>query len=41
MSTLVSAEKIVVLRRGEIVQTGTHRELIGEDGYYKELMLIQ
>jgi ABC-type multidrug transport system fused ATPase/permease subunit len=41
MSTLVSAEKIVVLRRGEIVQTGTHRELIGEDGYYKELMLMQ
>ncbi len=37
VSTARNADKIIVLDQGEIIQQGTHNELINTDGYYKEL----
>jgi ABC-type multidrug transport system fused ATPase/permease subunit len=41
LSTIQSADLILVLDRGEIVQRGTHRELIEREGLYKRLNLAQ
>ncbi len=37
LSTTQDAKRIVVFNNGEIVDTGTHFELIGKDGIYKDL----
>ena len=37
LSTIRSADKIVVLNRGEVVETGTHDELMAGDGLYTHL----
>lgn len=37
VSTVQNADRIAVLRNGQIVEYGTHNELIDRDGYYKEL----
>ena len=37
LSTTQDAKRIVVFNDGEIVDTGTHFELIGKDGMYKDL----
>jgi len=39
--TLAEADVILVLERGRIVQQGTHKELIGQDGLYKRVWEIQ
>lgn len=41
LSTIRHADKIIVLKNGEIVETGNHRELIEANGYYKSLCEIQ
>lgn len=41
VSAARNAGKIIVLDAGEIVQKGTHQELLGTEGYYKELYLKQ
>lgn len=41
VSSAKSADKIIVLKDGEIYQEGTHSELVNKDGYYKELYLKQ
>ena len=37
LSTVINSDKIVVLQRGEIKETGTHQELINKNGIYKSL----
>ena len=42
LTTIKKADKIIVLERGEIVETGTHTELIKiQGGYYNKLHEIQ
>ncbi len=37
ISSVKNADKIIVLDKGEIIQQGTHFELVNINGYYKEL----
>ena len=41
LSTIEKADRIVVLQKGEIVEIGTHAELLGMDGIYAQLHRIQ
>lgn len=41
LSTIQHANKIVVIDRGEIVETGTHAELLMANGVYKKLFDLQ
>ena len=41
LSTVEKADRIVVLRDGEIVETGDHAELIARRGYYSALYEMQ
>ena len=37
ISSIKNADKIIVINDGEIIQQGSHNELVNIDGYYKEL----
>ena len=37
VSTVRHADNIFVLERGEVVEEGSHSELIGQGGYYADL----
>lgn len=41
LSTIVKADLIIVLNEGEIVEQGTHAELIEKNGHYKHLYDLQ
>ena len=41
VSSAKNADKIIILEDGEILQQGTHNQLVNEAGYYKELYLKQ
>lgn len=41
LSTVVNANKIIVLNNGRIVECGDHNELIKKDGLYRHLYLMQ
>ena len=41
ISSIQNLDKIIVLNDGEIIQSGTHNELIEQEGYYKRLYLSQ
>ena len=41
ITTLSTADKILVLEHGRLVQQGTHEELIKVDGLYKRIADIQ
>jgi subfamily B ATP-binding cassette protein MsbA len=41
LSTIISADMIVVLDKGQIVQQGSHQELLQQHGLYKELHDMQ
>ena len=41
LSTVQKADQIAVLEQGQVVEVGTHYELLQKDGYYKRLYLMQ
>lgn len=41
ISTVEQADRIIVLREGEIVEQGTHEELSAGSGYYKQVLEMQ
>lgn len=38
LSTILSADRLIVLKNGRVVQTGTHEALMGQPGFYRELV---
>ena len=41
LSTILDVDEILVLKQGEIIERGTHLELIQQDGYYSNLFHLQ
>jgi ATP-binding cassette, subfamily B, bacterial MsbA len=41
LSTVRHADEILVLQRGEVVERGTHDQLVAQNGYYKRLVDMQ
>jgi ATP-binding cassette subfamily B protein len=41
LSTIREADKILVINHGEIIERGTHRELLAQHGFYHDLYLAQ
>lgn len=41
LSTIQHADNIIVLSQGEIIESGTHQELLSKNGYYHKLYLLQ
>jgi ABC-type multidrug transport system fused ATPase/permease subunit len=41
VSALRRTDRIVVMQKGEIVQQGTHEELMTQPGYYRRLVQLQ
>lgn len=41
LSTIQQADNIIVLEKGEIVESGNHDELLSKDGYYTQLHKMQ
>jgi len=41
LSTIRKADKIVVMEKGRVIQSGTHHELLEKGGTYKKLYELQ
>ena len=41
LSTIVNVDNIIVLDGGKIIETGTHEQLLGQNGIYKNLYNVQ
>jgi len=41
LSTVIKADKIIVLNKGEIIERGSHTQLINKKGYYWKLYQLQ
>ena len=41
LSTIRSADELLVLRDGQIIERGTHKELLAADGFYHDLYMSQ
>ena len=41
LSTITHADKIIVMDKGEIKETGTHKDLLSNDGIYAKLIKLQ
>lgn len=41
LSTIKNADQIIVMKQGHVVESGTHEELLEQDGLYKSLYSVQ
>jgi ATP-binding cassette subfamily B protein len=41
LSTIQNADKIIVLEKGKIIESGSHQELLDHDGHYRKLFELQ
>ncbi|MDF2873951.1 MAG: transporter related [Sporomusa sp.] len=41
LSTIMAADRLVVMNGGRVVQTGSHEELIAREGFYRDLVMSQ
>ena len=41
LSTVLGADEILVMKDGDIIERGTHKELIGRKGFYEHLYQSQ
>lgn len=41
LSTIANADKIIVLDKGRIIESGTHESLLAKKGYYYDLYTLQ
>jgi len=41
LATIEMVDRIVVVHKGQIIQEGSHRELVAQDGYYSRLYHLQ
>jgi subfamily B ATP-binding cassette protein MsbA len=41
LSTIRHADEIIVLQKGEIVERGTHEQLLKHEGMYRRLVQMQ
>lgn len=41
LSTIQNADKIIVLEKGKIIESGSHQELLDHDGHYRRLFELQ
>ena len=41
LATILKADRILVMERGEIVEQGTHKSLVAKDGVYANLARLQ
>jgi subfamily B ATP-binding cassette protein MsbA len=41
LSTIQQADEIIVVQEGEIIEKGTHEDLLANEGFYKRLISLQ
>lgn len=41
LSTIRNADMILVMNHGDVVQQGTHEELLAQEGLYREMYMAQ
>jgi ATP-binding cassette subfamily B multidrug efflux pump len=41
LSTILNVDRILVIREGEVIERGTHTELVARGGYYSKLFQLQ
>ena len=41
LSTIQDADRIMVMRKGKLIESGSHFELLEQDGYYRKLYELQ